>query len=299
MTTSNTIFDSEVVVPDAELATRERTLLGFERRYSRVRDQLRLLLSADKLGHWARRHHGVALPICDRVADQYPLVIFHGDVGTGKTAVAECVANRLMTEAQCDESMIFRLSNRVRGSGKVGEMTTLLAEALKRVTVSVGKNRRAVLVIDEADSIAASRSQDHSHHEDKVAVNTLIQGIDDLRRFKGRIVVILCTNRLSVIDAALMRRAAIIEEFKRPTEIERRQLLEMDLHGLGLDQSQLGELAVITGGRDGGLGWTFSDFRTRFYPAAVARAFPDTPLRYEHLRAAALEMGGSRVMEDR
>jgi AAA+ superfamily predicted ATPase len=299
MTTQNTIFDSEIVVPDAEFAMRERTLLGFDRRYSRVRDQLRLLLSADTLGDWSRRHHRLALPICDRVADQYPLVIFHGDVGTGKTAVAECIANRLMTEAHSEDSMIFRLSNRVRGSGKVGEMTTLLAEALKRVVASVGKNRRAVLIIDEGDSIAASRSQDHSHHEDKVAVNTLIQGIDDLRRFKGRIVVILCTNRLSVLDAALMRRAAIIEEFKRPSETERRQLLEMDLDGLGLNQAQLGELAAITGPRDGDPGWTFSDFRTRFYPAAVARAFPDAPLRYDDLRAAALEMGGSRVMEDR
>lgn len=298
MTTQNTVFDSEVVVPDAELAMRERTLLDFDRRYGRVRDQLRLLLSADTLGDWSRRHHRVALPICDRVADQYPLIIFHGDVGTGKTAVAECIANRLMTEARSEDSMIFRLSNRVRGSGKVGEMTTLLAEALKRVIASVGKNRRAVLIIDEGDSIAASRSQDHSHHEDKVAVNTLIQGVDDLRRFKGRIVVILCTNRLSVLDAALMRRAAIIEEFKRPSETERRQLLEMDLDGLGLNQTQLGELAVITGPRDGGPGWTFSDFRTRFYPAAVARVFPDAPLRYDDLRVVALEMAGSRVMED-
>jgi hypothetical protein len=31
---------------------------------------------------------------------------------------------------------------------------------------------------------AASRSQDHSHHEDKVAVNTLIQGVDDLRQYR-------------------------------------------------------------------------------------------------------------------
>lgn len=299
MTTQNAIFDSEIVVPSPELATRERTLLGFDRRYGRVRDQLRLLLSADMLGDWGRRHHRAVLPICDRVADQYPLVIFHGDVGTGKTAVAECIANRLMTEARCEDSMIFRLSNRVRGSGKVGEMTTLLSEALKRVAASVGKTRRAVLIIDEADSIAASRSQDQSHHEDKVAVNTLIQGIDDLRQFKGRIVVILCTNRLSVLDAALMRRAAIIEEFKRPSQIERRELLEMDLDGLGLDPAQFDELAALAGPRDGGSGWTFSDFRTRFYPAAVARVFPDGPLHYEDLRAAALEMGGSRVMEDR
>lgn len=293
------IFDSETVVPDAALAQRAGTLLGFQERYARVHDQLRLLLAADKLGDWSNRHHRRQLPICALVADQYPLVVFHGDVGTGKTAMAECIANHLLTEARSEDATIFRLSNRVRGNGKVGEMTTLLAEALKRVTASVGKTRRAVLIIDEGDSIAAARSQQHSHHEDKVAVNTLIQCIDDLRRYKGRIVVILCTNRLSVLDPALLRRAAIVDRFDRPTGVERRALLELDLDGLELTQAQLDELANLTGPTQDEPGWTYSDFRTRFYPAAMAKAFPDGPLRFEHLRAAAGEMAGSRVMEDR
>ena len=293
------IFDSETLVPDEVLAHRAAMLLGFQQRYDRVHDQLRLLLSADKLADWSNRHHRRNLPICELVADQYPLVVFHGDVGTGKTAMAECIANRLLTEARSEDATIFRLSNRVRGSGKVGEMTTLLAEALKRVTASVGKTRRAVLIIDEGDSIAAARSQEHSHHEDKVAVNTLIQGIDDLRRYKGRVVVILCTNRLSVLDPALLRRAAIVDRFDRPSDAERRELLEMDLDGIEVTPAQMTELAELTGPTDDAPGWTYSDFRTRFYPAAVARAFPDGPLRYEHLRATATAMVGSRIMEDR
>ena len=297
--TQTAIFDHETVVPDETITQREGTLLGFETRYSRVRDQLRLLLNAGELGGWSKKHHGVRLPICDRVADQYPLVIFYGDVGTGKTAMAECIANRLMGESNSEESMLFCLSNRVRGSGMVGEMGTLLAEAFKRVVAAAGKHRRAVLIIDEGDSIAASRTQNHSHHEDKVAVNTLIQGIDDLRRFKGRIAVILCTNRLSVLDPALARRAAILEEFLRPSDAERRDLLEMDLAGLELSQAQIGELVAATGARDGKPSWTYSDFRTRFYPAAMAMAFPGGPLRYEHLHSAVLGMSGSRVMEDR
>lgn len=297
--TQNIIFDSETLIPDAALAARESTLLGFEPRYARVHDQLRLLLNAGSLDGWSRKHHGAKLAICDRVADQYPLIIFHGDVGTGKTAMAECIANRLMTETRSEESMLFRLSNRVRGSGMVGEMTTLLAEAFRKVMEAAGKSRRAVLIIDEGDSIAASRTQDHSHHEDKVAVNTLIQHVDHLRRCGGRIAVILCTNRLSALDPALARRAAIVEEFKRPSDCERTNLLEMDLDGLSLTRNQVAELVAATGPRDGKPGWTFSDFRTRFYPAAVSKAFPDNPLRFEHLKATALEMTGSRIMEDR
>lgn len=293
------IFDSETPVPDAGLAARARTLLGFDRRYGRVRDHLHLLLNADALGDWNKRYHRGKLVIGERVADQYPLVVFHGDVGTGKTVTAECVANRLMTDAGMEDCRLFKLSNRVRGGGLVGEMGSLLAEAFKRIVASIGKHRRAVLIIDEGDSLATSRSQDHSHHEDKVAVNTLIQSIDDLRRFKGRAAVILCTNRLSVLDPALLRRAAIVEAFERPSDDERLELLAMDLDGLDLTRSQLDELVALSGSRDGGPGWTYSDFRTRFYPAAVAKAFPDHALTFGQLREAAREMHASRVMEDR
>src|SRR5262249_52940097 len=168
--------------------------------------------------------------------------IFYGDVGTGKTATAECLANRLVTEAGGEDSILFKLSNRVRGSGKVGEMGTLLSEAFQRVTHSAGRGRWAILIIDEGDSLAAARSQDHSHHEAKVAVTTLIQGIDELRRFGGRVVTFLCTNRMSVLDPALQRRAAIIEEFKRPSAEERRQLFAMDLAALKLTDPQITQL---------------------------------------------------------
>jgi len=293
------IFDSETPLPSEPLAKREKTLLGFDARYARVHDQLRLLLNVGGLGNWNRKHHGGKLAICDLVAEQYPLVIFHGDVGTGKTAMAECIANRLVAEARSEDSILFKLSNRVRGSGMVGEMGTLITEAFRKVIQSAGKHRRAILVIDEADSLGASRAQDHSHHEDKVAVNTLIQGVDDLRQYGGRIVVILCTNRLSVLDAALRRRAAIIEEFRRPSDEERRQLFTMDLAGLGLASTQIAQLVEATGARAGQPVWTYSDIRTRLYPAALAKAYPHEPLRFEHLKSVAATLKASPVMEDK
>lgn len=293
------IFDNETPLPNDSLAKREKTLLGFEARYARVHDQLRLLLNVGDLGKWNQKHHQGKLVICDLVAEQHPLVIFHGDVGTGKTAMAECIANKLVSEARSEDSILFKLSNRVRGKGMVGEMGTLIAEAFRKVIQSAGKHRRAILVIDEGDSLGASRAQHHSHHEDKVAVNTLIQGVDDLRQYGGRIVVILCTNRLSILDAALRRRAAIIEEFRRPSDEERRQLFTMDLAGLALAPNQLAQLVKVTGERTGHPPWTYSDIRTRLYPAALAKAYPQEPLRYEHLESVATSLQASPVMEDK
>ena len=137
------IFDSEIMLPSESLAKREKALLGFDHRFTRVHDQLRLLLNVGALGDWNRKHHGGHLALCDLVAEQYPLVIFHGDVGTGKTAMAECIANRLVAEARSSDSMLFKLSNRVRGNGMVGEMGTLIAEAFRKVAQSAGKSRRA------------------------------------------------------------------------------------------------------------------------------------------------------------
>lgn len=293
------VFDAEVVLPDPALLAREPTLLGFELRYERVRDHLRLLLDASGLDAWNRRHHRGALAVCALAADQYPLAIFHGDVGTGKTATAECVANRLVSESGTEDSLLFKLSNRVRGSGKVGEMGTLLADAFQKVIASAGKGRRAILIIDEGDSIASARTGEHSHHEDKVAVNTLIQGIDDVRRLGGRVVVFLCTNRLSVLDPAIRRRAAVVEAFDRPDDAERRALFGMDLGALALTRAQVDTLVEMTGPRLLAPGWTYSDIRTRLYPAALARAFPaDRPLAYEDLRAAADTLRPSPVLED-
>ena len=297
--TQPTIFDAKTPLPDGSLSGREKTLLGFSDRYRKIHDQLQLLLHLGDLETWSKNLYSKKVPLCDLVAEQYPLIVFHGDVGTGKTAMAECVANRLAKDSRTEDAMLFKLSNRVRGSGKVGEMGTLLTQAFHEVVQAAGKSRRAFLIIDEGDSIAASRSQEHSHHEDKVAVNTLIQGVDDLRRFSGRIVVFLCTNRLSVLDAALQRRASIVEEFTRPDDAQRQALLAMDLDGIGLTERQIKDLVEATGPRDKRPGWTFSDIRTRLYPAALAQAFPSRELRFKDLHDVATALKPSPVMDDK
>lgn len=297
--TQQTAFDSKTILSDITLTARENSLLGFEQRYARVNEQLRLLLNLPDLAAWSKQFHKTKLPLVDLVSEQYPLVIFHGDVGTGKTATAECVANRLARESRCEDPLLFRLSNRVRGGGRVGEMGTLLTQAFAEVVQSAGKTRRAFLVIDEADSLGSVRSQEHSHHEDKVAVNTLIQCVDDLRRHGGRVVVFLCTNRLSVIDPALLRRAAIVEEFTRPGDDERLELLSNDLQGTGITAAELNKLVSLTGPKAGQPGWTYSDIRTRLYPSAMAKAFPSRAVCATDFLSAAALLRPSPVMEDK
>ncbi len=293
----STVFEVKADLPIKQLDDLANSLLGFDARYSRIKKQVQLLLQADELEHWSKQKHGKKLAVIQLLADQYPLAIFHGDVGTGKTANAEAIVNRLARDAKIEDALLFKLSNKVRGTGKVGEMGTLISQAFDEITRSIGSgNGRAFLIIDEGDSLGASRSQEHSHHEDKVGVNTLIQAIDDLRKHGGRIFAILCTNRLAALDAAVLRRAAIIEEFVRPSNEERQELFTKDLSDIGLSEQDIAELVSATAPHGEEPGWTYSDIRTRLYPTAVSLAFPDSALSITHFHEALSNLKPSPIM---
>jgi AAA+ superfamily predicted ATPase len=291
---NSALFELEVQLPDSRLISQAARLVGFKGRYERMRQDLRLLIDKEGLEQWSRKHYNARLVLLDSLLDRYPLVIFHGDVGTGKTATAEASSNALASELGKD-AMLFKLSTRVRGSGNVGEMSTLINRAFEIVGKEAGKAKLSFLIIDEADSLAASRSGNQSHHEDKVAVNTLIQKIDDVRRFGGRVLVILCTNRYEALDPAILRRAAYVEEFRRPDDGERRELLNLDCAGLGFSSSEIEKLINLTG-PDGihKIGYTFSDIRTRLLPEALALAYPSRKIRHTDVVDAISKVKPSR-----
>ena len=294
---NSSVFEVKTNLPTTQLDIQAQKLLGFEGRYQRVQKRLQLILQSNELERWSQKHHKKKLAVIELVNDQYPLAIFHGDVGTGKTANAEAIANRLARDAKIEDAILFKLSNKVRGTGKVGEMGTLITQAFEDISRSIGPGKgRAFLIIDEGDSLGASRSQDHSHHEDKVGVNTLIQSIDSMRKHGGRIFAILCTNRLAALDAAVIRRASIVEEFTRPTDEERNELFTNDLGDMGFSATEIKKLVEATSATKTKPAWTYSDIRTRLYPAAVSLAFPNSPLKAEHFHQAVAELEPSPVM---
>jgi len=292
---SDEAFEFVVVLPDAALADEATTLVGFERRYARLKKDLVLLADPAALETWAKREYGAVPPIVSRVQQRCPLFALEGDVGNGKTAFARCAASRLCADLNKDGNL-YALSTRVRGSGRVGEASTRINAAFERVVADLGKNRFGFLLIDEADSLVTSRGEEHSHLEDKVAVNTIIQKVDDLRRHGGRLVVFLATNRIATLDAAVLRRAAAVETFARPDENERRELLAQDLTGLGITATTLDAAVARSGAHNGSPGYTFSDLRTRVLPRILASAFPDRKIADEDVLGALNDVKPSPVV---
>ena len=293
---SSKIFDNITELPNKEIQQRAASLIGFTKRFERIHFNLRLLLDPEGLKKWSMKHHGSALPILASLTDRYPLVILEGDAGTGKTASAEAIADQITRELKKDGYFI-KLSTRVRGEGLHGQMAQLVNDAFERLKTE-SKEGIAFLLIDEADAIATTRSTSQMHQEEKAAVNTLIQKIDELRSLKGQAVVLLSTNRLHFLDEAIVRRAAVIMTFERPSDEERRELLEQDLAGVKLTNTELEELVQLTGPQENnGLGYSFSDLRLRFLPEAIAQAYPDQPLTAALLRSTLQQMQPSPAIK--
>jgi len=82
---------------------------------------------------------------------------------------------------------LYRLKLATRGSGLVGEMTTLIGEAFgnlhvqgKKAKTNSGINSVFILVVDEADALVQSRAAQQMHHEDRAGVDAFLAGVDSL-----------------------------------------------------------------------------------------------------------------------
>lgn len=292
------LFDGVAEFPQPQARRRFAQLVGLDSVKARLVKQTRLLLNPHRLESWSEERYGKKVALVDTFQARSPFFILAGDVGTGKTTLAESFGDSV-ARADRIPVRLFRLSLSARGSGAVGEITKLLSSSFQEI-VSLGRkgvNRNGkvssaiVFLIDEADALAQSREFAQMHHEDRAGVNALIRGIDDLATAKVPVVVIMCTNRLEAIDPAVRRRAAALFELKRPSFAERLALLRATFGDLGFTETQLAELATVTGSTNGRVfGYTYSDISQRLLPEIVLDAFPDEPVHYERALSIAQDL---------
>lgn len=286
MTIDNSgIFDDVREFPDRDAAKRYASLIGLDMTKKRLLKEAEILVDSNALEQWSQKHYGLRLPVLDHYSARPPLFIFHGDVGTGKTALAESFGDELAKQTNLPV-ILYSLSLTARGTGAVGEMTTLLSMAfdeLRRTAKKASSGKRpgavSILMVDEADALAQSRELAQMHHEDRAGVNAVIRGIDDIAEKRLPVVVVMCTNRLSAIDPAIKRRAAATFCFERPNDDRRRQIIQQSLEGAGLKPETISTLVEITGPcgqRD--YGFSFSDLTHRLLPSLVLDAFPENAI---------------------
>ncbi|MCZ6798926.1 MAG: ATP-binding protein [Nitrospirae bacterium] len=283
------IFQHVKALPDPEVKRRFAALIGLDEIKGRLLKEAQLLIEPTALEDWSRKFHGGVLPAVRAFFDRPPLFLFTGDVGTGKTALAETFGDSLARSMNIPLTL-YALSLNARGTGAVGEMSSLLSAAFAKIGAEakkgVGKGKRSlsavILLIDEADAFAQSREFSQMHHEDRAGVNALIRGVDTLATGKLPAIVIMCTNRIDSIDPAVKRRASVIFKFERPSEGQRVSVLRDAFDGVGFTTEQIQALAKATGrNAQRPYGCTYSDLVQRFIPSLILNSFPEGPLRFD------------------
>ena len=288
------LFEPARDFPDPDAAEHYSALIGLDDVKERLHKEALIRLDPQRLEKWSQQRHGRAIAALKYFRDRPPLFLFGGDVGTGKTQLAETFGDRVASDMNLP--VAFRkLTLNARGSGRVGEMTTLISGAFTEVEQQarsmIHGNRRTgavILLLDEADALAQSRELQQMHHEDRAGVNAVIRGVDHIAQEALPVLVVACTNRLEAIDPGLRRRAAQTFLFARPNADQRRAVLEATLAGVEIASDELELLVEATGPHDGeGYGMTYSDITQQLVPGAVLEAFPDSALTFERLLARA------------
>ena len=289
-------FEAERVYPNEIAYDWYESLKGLDEHKEQLLLELELLLYPDRLEAWSKRHHGgKVLKLCARMRGRVPLILFEGDVGTGKTALAETVGDALARRNHPRNVHLLKINTQVRGTGLVGEMTDLIVQAFAQAETrarALGGDP-VLLLLDEADALAASRDVQQMHHEDKAGLNTLLQRLDSLRPTRLPIAAMFVTNRPNSLDPAVRRRAALTLRFERPGDAVRAEILRSAVPELKLAASALERLVRLTGGAEenGKVPFTASDLTDRLLPAAFRAAYAaDRPLTAEDLVSQAQEM---------
>ncbi|MFZ3091747.1 MAG: CDC48 family AAA ATPase [Nitrospirota bacterium] len=170
-------------------------------------------------------------------------ILLYGVPGTGKTLLAKAIAT---------ESGVNFIS--VKGPSLISKYVGESERAIREVFKIAKQASPTILFFDEIDSIVPSRgSSSTDAHVTERVISQFLTEMDGIEELKG-VVVLAATNRLDLIDPALLRsgRFDILLELPVPDEKTREEIFRIHTKNKPLAEDvDLKELAKETEGKVG------------------------------------------------
>jgi len=171
-------------------------------------------------------------------------VLLHGPPGTGKTLLAKAVAHE--TNAHFMRVVGSELVQKYIGEG---------ARLVRELFDIAKKKAPTIIFIDEIDAVGASRTEANTSGDREVqrTLMQLLAGMDGFEN-RGDVKIIGATNRIDILDKALLRpgRFDRIIEIPLPDESGRLSILKVHCRSLTVDEDvDLTRVAKLTEGKNG------------------------------------------------
>ncbi|KAJ8431799.1 hypothetical protein Cgig2_027544 [Carnegiea gigantea] len=138
-------------------------------------------------------------------------VLLYGPPGTGKTLLARAVAHHT-------DCTFIRVSGSELVQKYIGEGSRMVRELF----VMAREHAPSIIFMDEIDSIGSARMESGSGNGDSEVQRTMLELLNQLDGFEAskKIKVLMATNRIDILDPALLRPGRIDRkiEFPNPNE---------------------------------------------------------------------------------
>jgi proteasome regulatory subunit len=165
-------------------------------------------------------------------------ILLHGAPGTGKTLIAKAVAHNA-------KATFIRMS----GSELVHKFIGEGAQLVRELFTLARERAPSIVFIDEIDAIGSMRTQDGTSGSAEVQ-RTLMQLLAEMDGFdnRGDVRIMAATNRVDMLDLALLRpgRFDRILEIPLPDEKARLEILKIHTARMHLSGVDLSRMAVAT-----------------------------------------------------
>ncbi len=141
-------------------------------------------------------------------------ILFYGRPGTGKTMLAQALANEL-------EIPIMM----IKATNLIGDHVGDGAKQIHELYAQSREDKPCVIFIDEIDAIALERKYQSLRGDVTEIVNALLTEMDGIEDNQG-IITICATNNPQILDYAIKSRFEEEIEFELPNSQERKEILE-------------------------------------------------------------------------